>query len=78
VIVKNHLGDDLFAKAEKQIKAYITDFVLDRDQRKKGDLATDQLLNLVYMTTRDLVDDQLNLPADVRTKLQQELLRTLT
>ena len=73
VIVKNHLGDDLFAKAEQQINGYIADFVVDRDQRKKGNLATDQLLNLVYMTTRDLVDDQLDLPEDVREKLKQEL-----
>ena len=76
-IIRSHLGNELFAKAEQQIRDYVADFVLDRDQRKKGDLATDQLLNLVYMTTQDLLNESLDLTPEVREKLKKELLRTL-
>ena len=69
----------IFAKAEQQESTATSPILWSTaTNAEKGDLATDQLLNLVYMTTRDLVDDQLDLPEDVREKLKQELLRTLT
>ena len=44
-IVKAHLGDEILAKAEPLIKAFL-------DKRAKGDLSSDQLLNAVYLITR--------------------------
>ena len=46
-IVKSHMGDEYFNKSSDRISQLITDF-LGKD---KKDLATDQLLNIVYMLT---------------------------
>lgn len=47
-IVRAHLGDDVTLEAE----ALITEFVKRRDQPNAGELATDQLLNAIYLVTR--------------------------
>jgi MoxR-like ATPase len=44
-IVKAHMGDEYFDKSSDSIKLLIEDFLV------KKDLATDQLLNVVYMLT---------------------------
>jgi hypothetical protein len=44
-IVKSHMGDEYFDKSSDRISQLITDF-LDKEK-----LATDQLLNVVYMLT---------------------------
>jgi MoxR-like ATPase len=49
-IVLSHLGKDLTAPLSQQAIALIKEF---DDLGKKGTLATDQLLNAVYMMTRD-------------------------
>lgn len=43
-IVKAHLGDDIIGQAEKIIEQFLK-------RRDQGDLATDQLLNAIYMLT---------------------------
>ncbi|BAZ13461.1 ATPase central domain-containing protein [Calothrix sp. NIES-4071] len=50
-IVKAHLGSDIIEKAQPIIEKFI-------QRRNQGDLATDQLLNAIYMlTTTDNTDD---------------------
>jgi MoxR-like ATPase len=44
-IVKAHLGDEVLEKAQPLIQEFL-------DKRDKGDLATDQLLNAIYLATR--------------------------
>jgi MoxR-like ATPase len=48
-IVKSHMGDEYFDKSSDRISQLITDF-LGKEKLAK-DLATDQLLNVVYMLT---------------------------
>lgn len=48
-IVQAHLGNDVMAEAE----AVITEFIQRRDRSDAGDLATDQLLNAIYLVTRE-------------------------
>jgi MoxR-like ATPase len=80
-IVKAHLKDDnIIEKSEKIIKEFL-------NRREKGDLATDQLLNAIYMLTSTsdksdspmLGDDdgQPNQKKDQKTKLVEHLLRLL-
>lgn len=50
-IVKAHLGSDMLEKAQPIIEKFI-------QRRNQGDLATDQLLNAIYMvTTTNNTDD---------------------
>ena len=48
-IVQAHLGNDVTTEAE----AVITEFIQRRDRSDAGDLATDQLLNAIYLVTRE-------------------------
>lgn len=48
-IVQAHLGNDVTIEAE----AVITEFMQRRDRSNAGDLATDQLLNAIYLVTRE-------------------------
>jgi hypothetical protein len=48
-IVKSHMGDKYFDQSSDRISQLITDF-LGKEKLAK-DLATDQLLNVVYMLT---------------------------
>ncbi|NEP45068.1 MAG: MoxR family ATPase, partial [Okeania sp. SIO2H7] len=50
-IVKAHLGDDALTRDGEKVEKLIGDFI---QKRKQGDLATDQLLNAIYLVTRDL------------------------
>ncbi|MEI6332356.1 MAG: MoxR family ATPase [Pseudanabaena sp. ELA645] len=45
-IVRSHLGDEVIAQAEPLIEEFLK-------KRENGDLAPDQLLNAVYLLTRD-------------------------
>jgi len=45
-IVRSHLGDEVIAQAEPLIDKFL-------EKRQGGDLAPDQLLNAVYLLTRD-------------------------
>lgn len=66
-IVEAHLGND--PKILEAAKNLIEEFV---SKRKDGDLATDQLLNVIYLMTRE------NAPFDDKDTLIQELLKYLT
>ncbi|MDE5084088.1 MAG: MoxR family ATPase, partial [Trichodesmium sp. St18_bin1] len=46
-----HLGSDVLTKDEAKIEDLIEKFI---KKRSKGDLATDQLLNAIYIMTRKL------------------------
>ena len=48
-IVQAHLGDGVMSEAE----ALIAKFIQLRDKPDAGDLATDQLLNAIYLITRE-------------------------
>ena len=48
-IVRAHLGDGVMSEAE----ALITKFIQHRGRSDAGDLATDQLLNAIYLITRE-------------------------
>lgn len=50
-IVKAHLGSDVLTQDEAKITRLIEKFI---DLRDGGDIATDQLLNAVYIVTRNL------------------------
>ncbi|MDY7054050.1 AAA family ATPase [Limnospira fusiformis] len=50
-IVEAHLGEDSLTQNPAKINQLIDQFIKRRSQ---GDLATDQLLNAIYMVTRDL------------------------
>ena len=53
-IVKAHLGMDVVTQDEEKVNQLIKDFL---EKRKKGDIATDQLLNAVYLMTRERKPD---------------------
>lgn len=76
-IVKAHLGDSI-EEAEPIIETFI-------DRRKKGDLATDQLLNAIYILTKTvntedapMVDFQDEDKGQKKAKLIDQLLRSLS
>lgn len=50
-IVKAHLGDDALTQDGEKVEKLIEDFI---EKRELGVLATDQLLNAIYIVTRDL------------------------
>ena len=50
-IVKAHLGEDVVTRDEEKVNQLIKKF---REKREGGDIATDQLLNAIYMVTRQL------------------------
>lgn len=53
-IVAAHLEDGVTQKEQKLIADLIKDFLKKRDDEKeRGDLATDQLLNAIYLMTRE-------------------------
>ncbi len=54
-IVKAHLGNDILAQDEDKINQLINKFIQLRDG---GDLATDQLLNAIYIVTREFKPEQ--------------------
>lgn len=65
-IVEAHLGE----KIAEQAKDLITDFL---KKRKQGDLATDQLLNAIYLVTRDRAPS-----GQEKEQLIEQLLKYLT
>lgn len=65
-IVKSHLGDGVLEQAESIIVEFL-------EKRKKGDLAPDQLLNAVYLLTRESKPEQGD-----QEKLKKLLLKYLT
>ncbi|NEP80271.1 MAG: MoxR family ATPase [Okeania sp. SIO3B3] len=54
-IVRAHLGSDVLTKDEAKIEELIQEFI---KKRSGGDLATDQLLNAIYIMTRKLKPEQ--------------------
>lgn len=54
-IVRAHLGSDVLTKDEAKIQELIDKFI---KKRSGGDLATDQLLNAIYIMTRELKPEQ--------------------
>jgi MoxR-like ATPase len=54
-IVKAHLGSDVVTQDEDKVEQLIEKFVELRDG---GDIATDQLLNVIYMVTREFKPEQ--------------------
>lgn len=54
-IVKAHLGSDAITKDEEKINQLIAKF---RTLRESGDVATDQLLNAIYMVTREFKPEE--------------------
>ena len=80
-IVKAHLrqvegGKKLIAQSEALIEKLIGRFVNKRNERNKGDLATDQLLNAIYLVTQEIsphVDDNIENPDDLIEKLWKHL-----
>lgn len=71
-IIQEHLGKVDYERAEKLIKGYIENFVKKR-REANYDIATDQLLNLVYLMTRNLQFDE-----DTRAELERELTEKLS
>ncbi|NEQ67894.1 MAG: MoxR family ATPase [Symploca sp. SIO2D2] len=67
-IVAAHLGEE--PQITNQAKDLITQFL---GRRKKGDLATDQLLNVIYLMTREVAPT-----GQERAKLIEQLLKYLT
>jgi MoxR-like ATPase len=75
-IVKAHLGDNIIGQAEKLIEQFLK-------RRDEGDLATDQLLNAIYMLTNTAnkpdspMIESVDKDKDAKTKLVEHLLRYL-
>ncbi|WP_013321026.1 AAA family ATPase [Gloeothece verrucosa] len=69
-IVKAHLGSDVVTQDEEKINQLIEKF---RTLRKSGDIATDQLLNAIYIVTRQFKPE----PAEAED-LIEVLLKYLT
>lgn len=69
-IVRAHLGSDVLTKDEAKIEELIQKFI---KKRSGGDLATDQLLNAIYIMTRELKPEQQD-----EKNLTQVLLKYLT
>jgi len=81
-IVKAHLrqeenGEALIAQTEKQIDDLVKRFVDKRDKNfSKGDLATDQLLNAIYLITRERkpnINTEVSEPGDLIDRLWKHL-----
>ena len=81
-IVKAHLrqeenGEALIAEAEEQIAALVKRFINKRSQSSsKGDLATDQLLNAIYLITRERkpnISTEVETPGDLIDRLWKHL-----
>jgi MoxR-like ATPase len=80
-IVKAHLrqeanGEALIAQAEQQIIDLVKRFVGKRGDRSKGDLATDQLLNAIYLITRERklnISTEVSEPGDFIDRLWKHL-----
>lgn len=80
-IVKAHLrqevnGEALITEAEEQISALVKRFIEKRSDRSKGDLATDQLLNAIYLITRDRkpnISTDVHAPGDLIDRLWKHL-----
>ncbi|NEP15429.1 MAG: AAA family ATPase [Leptolyngbya sp. SIO4C1] len=81
-IVKAHLrqeenGEALIAGAEKQINDLVKRFVGKRDKNfSKGNLATDQLLNAIYLITRERkpnINTEVSEPGDLIDRLWKHL-----
>lgn len=80
-IVKAHLkqekdGEILVEKSEKLIEQLIKRFVKKRNDRSKGDLSTDQLLNAIYLVTRERapnVSTEIDNPDDLIERLWKYL-----
>ena len=69
-IIRAHLGDSVMADAE----ALITKFLKNRETvQTKGEVATDQLLNAVYMLVREQAPEGTD-----RERLQDSLLKHLS
>ncbi|MEB3233615.1 MAG: MoxR family ATPase [Leptolyngbyaceae bacterium] len=68
-IITAHLGDDDVSIDDASVQTLITRFI---EARKKGELATDQLLNALFMVTRGR-----ELVGDDREQLIQRLLSSL-
>ena len=68
-IVRAHLGDSVMSEAE----ALIAEFINLRDKPDAGDLATDQLLNAIYLLTR-----KKGPVGDDKERLKQSLMKYLT
>jgi MoxR-like ATPase len=75
-IVKAHLGHDIIGQAEKLIELFLK-------RRDEGDLATDQLLNAIYILTNTAnkpdspMLESVDKDKDAKTKLVEHLLRYL-
>jgi MoxR-like ATPase len=80
-IVKAHLrleknGETLIAEAEQQIDDLVKRFVGKRSHYSKGDLATDQLLNAIYLITRERkpnINTEVSEPGDLIDRLWKHL-----
>ncbi|MEM8638828.1 MAG: MoxR family ATPase [Cyanobacteria bacterium P01_G01_bin.54] len=65
-IVKAHLGEDVLPRAEELIEEFLT-------RRDRGNLATDQLLNALYLITQERAPSEEEL-ARLRDRLFQSLM----
>lgn len=65
-------GKESSAPSEEVLKKLIEDFVTKRGNRSRGDLATDQLLNAVYLVMRDR-DSDLKSREDLINRLWKHL-----
>jgi MoxR-like ATPase len=73
-IVKAHLGDSIIKKAKPIIERFL-------ERREEGELATDQLLNAIYLLTRstDKLDNAIRPPSgEEKDRLIEQLLRYLS
>ncbi|WP_017661635.1 AAA family ATPase [Baaleninema simplex] len=53
LIVEAHLGSDMVKRSQALIDRFLKRFLEKRQDRTKGDLATDQLLNALYLVTQE-------------------------
>lgn len=80
-IVKAHLrqeenGDRLIAESEQKIADLVRRFIEKRSHYSKGDLATDQLLNAIYLITRERplnISPDVSSPGDLIDRLWKHL-----
>lgn len=80
-IVEAHLrqednGEALITDARQQIDDLVKRFVSKRSNYSKGDLATDQLLNAIYLITRERkpnINTEVNEPGDLIDRLWKHL-----
>ena len=80
-IVKAHLrqeenGETLIAQSEQKIADLVKRFIDKRSNYSKGDLATDQLLNAIYLITRERppnISPDVSTPGDLIDRLWKHL-----